>query len=88
MDAPWTRVPALGLFGPPAASHVVATATRAERLGFGSLWVAEDYFYPSAFPVGAAAAAVTRDLVIATGVVNPYTRHPLFWPWKRRRCRC
>lgn len=76
MDARWTRVPALGLFGPPAASQVVAAAARAERLGFGSLWVAEDYFYPSAFPVAAAAAAVTRDLVIATGVVNPYTRHP------------
>lgn len=72
----WQRVPALGLFGPPAAAQAIPAARTAERLGFGSLWIAEDYFFPSAFPVAAAAAAVTENLVIATGVVNPYSRHP------------
>lgn len=69
-------VPALGLFGPPAAHQAVRAARAAEQLGFGSLWIAEDYFFPSAFPLAAAAAAATQNLVIATGVVNPYSRHP------------
>lgn len=72
----WLSVPALGLFGPPAARQTVQAARAAEQLGFGSLWIAEDYFFPSAFPLAAAAAAVTQSLVIATGVVNPYSRHP------------
>jgi 5,10-methylenetetrahydromethanopterin reductase len=72
----WHRVPALGLVGPPAAVQALPAARIAEARGFGSLWIAEDYFFPSAFPLAAAAAAVTSDLVIATGVVNPYSRHP------------
>jgi 5,10-methylenetetrahydromethanopterin reductase len=72
----WHRVPALGLFGPAAAAQAIGAAQIAERRGFGSLWIAEDYFFPSAFPLAAAAAAVTEKLVIATGVVNPYSRHP------------
>lgn len=76
MDDAWTAVPGLGLVGSLAAQQAVAAARHAEALGFGSLWVAEDYFYPSAFPLAAAAAAVTERLVVATGVVNSYTRHP------------
>jgi len=72
----WLRLPALGLFGPPAARQSIVAARRAEELGFGSLWIAEDYFFPSAFPLAAAAATATRRLVICTGVVNPYSRHP------------
>src|SRR5687768_9447831 len=75
-DDAWLSRPALGLFGPPAARQTLAAAAAAERLGFGSLWVAEDYFFPSAFPLAAAAAAATERLVICTGVVNPYSRHP------------
>lgn len=51
-------------------------ARAAERAGFGSLWVIEDYFHPGAFALAAAAAAVTGRLAIGLGVVNPYTRHP------------
>jgi alkanesulfonate monooxygenase SsuD/methylene tetrahydromethanopterin reductase-like flavin-dependent oxidoreductase (luciferase family) len=40
------------------------------------VWIAEGYFFPSAFPLLAAAAGVTRRLPLVAGVVNPYTRHP------------
>jgi 5,10-methylenetetrahydromethanopterin reductase len=75
-DEGWWKTPGLGLFGPPSARQAVTAAQLAERRGFGSLWVAEDYFFPSAFPLLAAAATVTERIVLCSGVVNPYSRHP------------
>lgn len=72
----WTRVPGIGMIGPDAAARTVESARRAEEAGLGSVWIAEDYFFPSAFPLLAAAAAVTRRVPLVAGVVNPYTRHP------------
>jgi 5,10-methylenetetrahydromethanopterin reductase len=62
--------------GSEAPRHVTRWARAAEQAGLGSLWFVEDYFYPGAFALAAAAAAVTERVAIGLGVVNPYTRHP------------
>lgn len=49
----------------------------AEAVGFDSCWIAEDYYFRGAFTIAAAVAARTNSLKIGTGVVNPYTRHPV-----------
>ena len=37
----------------------------------------EDYAFPGAFSSAAAIAAVTSKIKIGTGVINPFTRHPV-----------
>ena len=59
------------------ARDYVAQAQAAERLGFHSFWVPEDCVFPGAFSSGAAIATATSRIKIGTGVVNPYTRHPV-----------
>jgi 5,10-methylenetetrahydromethanopterin reductase len=59
------------------AGDYVGQAQAAERLGFGSFWVPEDYAFPGAFTSCAAIAAATRRIKIGTGVINPFTRHPV-----------
>ena len=59
------------------ARDYVAQAQAAERLGFHSFWVPEDCVFPGAFSSGAAIAAATSRIKIGTGVINPYTRHPV-----------
>jgi 5,10-methylenetetrahydromethanopterin reductase len=72
----WATSPGIALVGTDVPLRVTAWARAAERAGFGSLWIIEDYFHPGAYSLGAAAAAVTEQLAIGLGVVNPYTRHP------------
>lgn len=76
MDWRWTDSPGVALMGSEAPRRVTDWARVAERAGLGSLWFVEDYFYPGAFALAAAAAAVTERPAIGLGVVNPYTRHP------------
>lgn len=52
-------------------------ATLAEQFGFGTCWIAEDYFYRGAFSLAAACAARTNSIRIGIGAINPYTRHPV-----------
>ena len=59
------------------ARDYVPQAQAAERLGFNSFWVPEDYAFPGAFSSAAAIAAVTSKIKIGTGVINPFTRHPV-----------
>lgn len=59
------------------ARHYIAQAQVAERMGFDSFWVPEDYAYPGAFSACGAIAASTSKIKIGTGVVNPFTRHPV-----------
>lgn len=66
----------VAFLGAGVPRHVAAWARAAERAGLGSVWLIEDYFYPGAFALAGAAAAVTKRLTIGIGVVNPYTRHP------------
>jgi 5,10-methylenetetrahydromethanopterin reductase len=73
----WRWADSLGLaLTAPGAPAPVEWARAAEGAGLRSLWIIEDYFHPGAYAMAGAAAAVTRDLTIGLGVVNPYTRHP------------
>ena len=59
------------------ACQYIAQAQLAERMGFSSFWVPEDYAFPAAFSTLGAIAAATTTIKLGTGVVNPYTRHPV-----------
>lgn len=76
MDSRFTASPGVALLGHGLPGTAPDWARAAERAGFGSLWIIEDYFHPGAFTLAGAAAAVTERLAIGLGVVNPYTRHP------------
>ena len=54
----------------------IACARLAEQLGYGSIWVTEDYFCRGAFTLAAAVACNTTSLRIGIGVLSTYTRHP------------
>ena len=59
------------------AQAYVANARLAENAGFDSFWVPEDYAFPAAFAALGACAQATTRIKLGTGVVNPYTRHPV-----------
>ena len=51
-------------------------AETAERCGYESLWVTERYFHEETFSMLGFLAAVTHDIKLGVGVVNPFTRNP------------
>jgi 5,10-methylenetetrahydromethanopterin reductase len=51
-------------------------ARLAERLGYGELWFAEDYFFTGGVSAAAAALAATERIPIGLGVVSAMVRHP------------
>ena len=55
--------------------EVAALSKRVEELGYSTLWVGET-FGRDPFAQLAAIGAVTKDLVLATGIANIYNRHP------------
>jgi len=57
-------------------STTVALAARAEEAGVDSIWVAEGPMTRDAFVALGAIAVATSRVTLATGVVNPFTRHP------------
>jgi len=59
------------------AGDSVRHAILAEKLGFSSYWVPEDYAFPGAFSICSAIACQTKRIKIGIGVLNPYTRHPV-----------
>jgi len=56
--------------------EAVELAQQAEKLGLGSVWFAEDYFFRGGIPYMSAAAMATERIRIGLGVVNPFSRHP------------
>ena len=64
----------LGSHMPP--EKIVATARRAEELGYGELWFSEDCFFTGAFAGIAAALSATRELPMGLGIASAVTRHP------------
>lgn len=64
----------LGSHMPP--EQIVATARRAEELGYGELWFSEDCFFTGAFAGIAAALGATRELPMGLGIASAVTRHP------------
>ncbi len=57
-------------------ADTVATVLRAEKLGFGEVWLPESGHGRGVFTVAAAVAAGTRRIGIGIGIVNPFWRHP------------
>lgn len=56
--------------------EAVELAKSAEKLGLGSVWFAEDYFFRGVIPYMAAAAMATERIKVGLGVINCYSRHP------------
>lgn len=51
-------------------------AASAERLGFGEVWVAEDYFCYGGFTGAALALGATERITVGLGIVAAVARHP------------
>ena len=62
--------------GGMSSEELLKTVKQAEADGFRSCWVSEDYYFGGAMATAGAIAAVTEQIGIGIGVVNPYTRNP------------
>ena len=71
-------VPAVGVWVFPEvpAPELVDLARQVEDLGLDELWVGDEGPARDPFAVLAAAAVVTDRIRLATGITNPYVRHP------------
>ncbi len=58
------------------ARELATLAARAETLGYDDLWVADERFFRDVYACLAACALATRRIRLATGVTDPYSRHP------------
>lgn len=75
------RFPELGIYLLPghtdSPGDVIPEVRAAELLGLGSAWVSERFDVKEVGALCGAAAAVTSEIWIGTGVTNVDTRHPL-----------
>ena len=71
-------VPAVGVwvFPDAPAPELVDLARHVEDLGLDELWVGDEGPARDPFTVLAAAAVITDRIRLATGITNPYLRHP------------
>ena len=58
------------------ARALAALAARAEELGYDDLWLADERFFRDVYACLATCALATRRIRLATGVTDPYSRHP------------
>lgn len=58
---------------PPEIPHL---ARLGERLGFGELWIPEDYFFTGGIATTAAVLGATDDVPVGLGIVSALVRHP------------
>ena len=56
--------------------RTLAGAALADRLGFDSCWLGEDYFYHGGVATATAVAERTRHVTVGLGVLTPLPRHP------------
>ena len=64
----------LGSHVPP--EQIASTAALAEKLGYGELWFAEDFFFTGGISGAAAALAATTGIPVGLGIVSAMVRHP------------
>jgi alkanesulfonate monooxygenase SsuD/methylene tetrahydromethanopterin reductase-like flavin-dependent oxidoreductase (luciferase family) len=55
----------------------IATARRAEELGFDSIWMHESLFQRDVVTYISAMAAATKRIRLGSGIINTFTRHPV-----------
>ena len=58
---------------PPEIPHL---ARLGERLGFGELWIPEDYFFTGGIATAAAVLGATDQIPVGLGIVSALVRHP------------
>ncbi len=58
------------------ARDLAALAARAEGLGYDDLWLADERFFRDVYACLATCALATSRIRLATGVTDPYSRHP------------
>lgn len=73
---PETVRPGVWFQGGLGVAQTVELAARAEAAGVDAVWLAEGPVARDAFVTLAAVAVATSRVRLATGVVNPFTRHP------------
>ncbi|MYW90682.1 LLM class flavin-dependent oxidoreductase [Amycolatopsis rubida] len=73
-----TETAPLGVFVATATppEDIAGLAASAERLGYGEVWVAEDYFCYGGFTGAALALGATTRVKVGLGVVASVARHP------------
>jgi probable F420-dependent oxidoreductase len=75
------RFPELGIYLLPghtdSPADLLREAREAEALGLGSAWISERFDVKELGALAGAAAAVTSEIWIGSGVTNVDTRHPL-----------
>jgi 5,10-methylenetetrahydromethanopterin reductase len=64
----------LGSSLPP--EDILTVARRGEELGFGELWLAEDYFFTGGISGATAVLAETKEVPVGLGIVSAMVRHP------------
>ncbi|MFK7894723.1 MAG: TIGR03857 family LLM class F420-dependent oxidoreductase [Myxococcota bacterium] len=78
---PSQEFPELGVYTLPGRvndpERILEEAPLAEKLGLGSIWPAERYDFKNVEVLCGAAAACTRNIKIATGLMNYPTHHPI-----------
>lgn len=65
------------IYGTNNIHENICLIKKAEDMGFTHCWITEDYFNGGVFSLAAACAVNTTKIKIGTGVVNPFTRHPV-----------
>ena len=68
---------AVWVFPSAPAPELVEMVIRAEVLGIDEFWIGDEGPAREPISVLAAAAAATSRIVLATGITNPYVRHPV-----------
>ena len=64
----------LGSSLPP--EDISTVARRGEELGFGELWLAEDYFFTGGISGATAVLEQTKEIPVGLGIVSAMVRHP------------
>ncbi len=59
-----------------APERIQEVAVSGERLGFGQLWLAEDYFFTGGISGAAAVLGATKEIPVGLGIVSAMVRHP------------
>ena len=74
---PFDRIPVGLVLGSALAPEEIGEmAQLGERLGFGELWLAEDYFFTGGISGAAFALAATERISVGLGIVSAMVRHP------------
>jgi len=68
----------IGLYNGMESSEIVRLATKAEKDGFDSIWISEDPYLRDIIPLTALMASATTNAKIGTGILNIYTKHPVY----------